>query len=95
MAATTRTERLVARVTPEQKELIEHAAQLTGRTLTDFVLTAVQDAAGRAVREHEVLTLSARDSLIFAQALLNPPPPSEVLRRAAARANGRIAGLDE
>lgn len=89
--ATTRTERLVARVTPEQKELIEHAAHLTGRTLTDFILAAVQEAAGRAVREHEVLTLSARDSLAFARAILDPPTPNDALRRAADRANDRIA----
>lgn len=94
MASTTRTECLVARVTPEQKALVAHAANLTGRTLTDFILTAVQEA-GRAVREHEVLTLSVRDSLALARAILDPPSPNEALRRAAGRANRRIAGPHE
>ena len=45
----TRAERLEARVTAEQKSLIERAAALQGRTVTDFVLTGVQDAARRAI----------------------------------------------
>ncbi|MGH9808788.1 MAG: DUF1778 domain-containing protein, partial [Terriglobia bacterium] len=35
----TRAQRLETRVTAEQKTLIEHAAALQGRTVTDFVLT--------------------------------------------------------
>ena len=45
----TRAERLETRVTAEQKSLIERAAALQGRTVTDFVLTSVQDAARRAI----------------------------------------------
>ena len=44
-----RGERLETRITADQKRLIEHAAALQGRTLTDFVLTSVQDAARRAI----------------------------------------------
>src|SRR3546814_17109957 len=75
-----RAERLEARVTAEQKALIEHAAALEGRSITDFVLTSVQDAAKRAIAEHEVLQLSVRDSKAFVEALLNPPVPSTRLR---------------
>ena len=39
-----RAQRLETRVTAEQKTLIERAAALQGRTVTDFVLTSVQDA---------------------------------------------------
>ncbi len=49
----TRAERLEARVTAEQKNLIERAAALQGRCVTDFVLTSVQDAARRAI-EHMI-----------------------------------------
>ena len=41
------------RVTAEQKSLIERAAALQGRSVTDFVLTSVQDAARRAIEEHQ------------------------------------------
>jgi uncharacterized protein (DUF1778 family) len=78
--ARARAERLEARVTAKQKALIEHAAALQGRTLTDFVLTSVQDAARRAIEEHQRLDLSVRDSQAFVAALLNPQPVNDRLR---------------
>lgn len=75
-----RAERLEARVTSEQKSLIERAAALQGRTVTDFVLTSVQDAARRAIEEHNQLALSVRDSEAFVDALLNPKPVNDRLR---------------
>jgi uncharacterized protein (DUF1778 family) len=75
-----RAERLEARVTAEQKSLIERAAALQGRTLTDFMLTSVQDAARRAIEEHQQLELSVRDSEAFVDALLNPKPINDRLR---------------
>lgn len=76
----TRAERLEARVTVEQKSLIERAAALQGRTVTDFVLMSVQDAARRAIEEHDRLALSIRDSEVFVDALLNPKPVNDRLR---------------
>jgi len=67
-----RGERLEARVSADQKSLIEHAAALQGRTVTDFVLTSVQDAARRTIEGHQQLELSLRDSKSFVQALMNP-----------------------
>lgn len=79
-AARRRAERLEARVTADQKALIEHAAALEGRSITDFVLTSVQEAAKRAIAEHEVVKLSVRDSKAFVEALLNPREPSAEMR---------------
>lgn len=76
----TRAQRLEARVTAEQKTLIEHAAALQGRTVTDFVLTSVQDAARRAIEEHQQLELSVRDSQAFVEALLKSKPVNDRLR---------------
>lgn len=75
-----RAQRLEARVTAEQKKLIERAAALQGRTVTDFVLTSVQDAARRAIEEHHQLALSVRDSEAFVGALLDPKPVNDRLR---------------
>jgi uncharacterized protein (DUF1778 family) len=80
-----KTARLEARVTEEQKELFVKAATLLGRSLSDFVVTCVSEIATRTVREHEVMTLSARDREIFVSALLNPPKPAARLRKAARR----------
>jgi len=65
-----RGERLEARVTAEQKALIEHAAALQGRSVTDFVLAAVQDAAARAIEQHQRITLSINDGRSFVEALV-------------------------
>lgn len=81
----TRSERLEARVTAEQKNLIERAAALQGRTVTDFVLTSVQDAARRAIEEHQQLELSVRDSEAFVDALLHPKPIGDRLRETVRR----------
>jgi uncharacterized protein (DUF1778 family) len=75
-----RSERLEARVTTDQKNLIEYAAALEGRTVTDFVLTSVQDAARRSIEEHQRIELSVRDSQAFVEALLKPRPVNDRLR---------------
>jgi len=75
-----RGERLETRVTPDQKSLIERAAALQGRTVTDFVLTSVQDAARRAIEEHQRIDLSVRDSQAFVEALIKPQPVNDRLR---------------
>jgi uncharacterized protein (DUF1778 family) len=67
-----RAERLEARITVSQKALIEHAAALQGRSVTDFVLSSVQEAAAKAIDEHQRLTLSVRDGRAFVQALATP-----------------------
>ncbi len=64
------------------KALIERAAQLERRKVTDFCMTALTDAARRTIAEHETLVLSDRDRAVFFEALVNPPAPSERLQRA-------------
>ena len=75
-----RAERLEARVTAEQKSLIERAASLEGRSITDFVLSSLQDAARRTIEQHSQFALSVRDGEAFVEALLNPKPVNERLR---------------
>jgi uncharacterized protein (DUF1778 family) len=78
-------ERLEARVTREQKQLIERAAEIEGRSITDFVVASAQSAARQVIRDHEILKLTARDREVFVQALLNPPKPTSKLRQAVRR----------
>lgn len=75
----TRGQRLETRVTSDQKRLIEHAAALQGRTVTDFVLNSVQEAAHRAIEQHQHLALSIRDSEAFVKALTAPRPVNKRL----------------
>lgn len=85
MPPATKTARLETRVTAEQKALFQRAADLTGRSLTDFILTSAQEVATRTVREHDVLTVSGRDRQLFVNALLQPAAPRRRLRQAASR----------
>src|SRR5260370_16425686 len=79
-----REERLGFRVDQSTKALIERAAHLERRKLTDFCMTALTEAARRTIAEHETLVLSSRDSTVFFETLVNPPAPSERLQRALA-----------
>lgn len=86
MASTTRSrkqERVEARVSAEQKALIERAAQLRGCSLSEYLVRSAQDAAERDIRDFEVITLSARDSQRFIDALLDPRPANAALQDAA------------
>ncbi|WP_019503032.1 DUF1778 domain-containing protein [Pseudanabaena sp. PCC 6802] len=77
--------RLEARISPEIKALWQQAADLEGRTLTDFVVASVQTEAIRVIQQHQSLKLSIEDSAIFVDALLNPPEPNDALKAAALR----------
>lgn len=86
-----KTERLEARVPVALKKVIQHAANLQGRTLTDFVIASLDKAARETVREHEVIALSAADSLRVAKLLIHPPKPNAALTKAAARHRESVA----
>ncbi|MDR1275036.1 MAG: DUF1778 domain-containing protein [Candidatus Accumulibacter sp.] len=77
--------RLEARISPELHATLKRAAEIQGRTLTDFVTTAVRDAAQRAIEQAEVIHLSLADQERFAQALISPPKMPPSLKRAFAR----------
>ncbi|HZE92592.1 MAG TPA: DUF1778 domain-containing protein [Rhizobacter sp.] len=85
MPSTTSTSRLEARISTDLHTMLKRAAEIQGRTLTDFVVSAVQDAALRAIERAEVIRLSLADQQCFAQALLSPPAPTSALKRAFAR----------
>ena len=82
-------ERLEARLTPEQKKHIEHAARIKGTSVSDFVVLSADDAAVRTIREQKLLTLNEHARGVFANALLNPPAPGRRLVAAARRYRGR------
>jgi uncharacterized protein (DUF1778 family) len=76
-------ERLEARISADKKSLLKSAADLSGRTLTEFVINSAYEAAVRVIQEYQQLHLSVNDRDIFIQALLNPPKPSDNVLKAA------------
>ena len=81
----TQTARLEARISPDLKRRLEYAASLRGASLTEFVVQSAQEAAARAIRESETLSLSERARVAFAEMLLNPPRPNRKAIAAARR----------
>ncbi|MBA3904949.1 MAG: DUF1778 domain-containing protein [Rhodocyclaceae bacterium] len=82
--STTRTTRLEARISPEALAVVRRAAELQGRSLSDFVVSAAQEAAQRTIEDAQVLRLAVEDQQTLAASILNPPEPNDALRRAAA-----------
>ena len=80
-----RDERLEARISRDQKALFQRAADLQGRTLTDFVVASAHDAAVRAIQDTALIRLNAEQSRRFADALLRPRKPNAKLVGAARR----------
>ncbi len=85
MPTVTSTARLEARISTDLHAMLKRAAELQGRTMTDFVVGAVQSAAQSAIEQAEVIRLSLADQQCFAQELLSPPQPLPALERAFAR----------
>lgn len=86
-----RTTRLEARISPKILALVRRAAEMQGRSLSDFVVSAAQEAARKAIEDDLVLRLSVEDQRALADSLLNPPRPNAALRRAAAAHRRLIA----
>ena len=78
-------ERLAARVTPAQKQLIERAASLRGTSVTEFVVASAHEAAISTIKDFEVLHLQDQAREVFINAVLNPPKPNAAARAAAER----------
>jgi uncharacterized protein (DUF1778 family) len=85
-----KTYRFDARLNEDQKLLIQRAADLEGRTMTDFVLHSAQAAAERTIENRAMLVLTARETEAFADSILNPAGPGHVLRGAAREYRDKI-----
>lgn len=82
--------RLDFRVDSVTKTLVERAAALERRSLTDFCLTALVDAARESVLRHEHESLSPRDRAVFFDTLVRAPKPNARLKRAAKAERERV-----
>ncbi|MER9060680.1 DUF1778 domain-containing protein [Mesorhizobium sp. M0663] len=79
----TRTARLEARISPDMLDVVKRAAEIQGRSVSDFVVAAAQEAAQRTIENTTILRISVEDQRAMMEAILNPPEPNEALRKAA------------
>ncbi|HZU25508.1 MAG TPA: DUF1778 domain-containing protein [Bryobacteraceae bacterium] len=86
-----RTSRIEARIAPEALAVVRRAAEIQGRSVSDFVVSAAQEAARRTIAEAEIIRLSRKAQEQFAALLLNPPKPTPALTKAFRRRRSLIA----
>jgi uncharacterized protein (DUF1778 family) len=80
-----RTSRIEARISPDALAIVKRAAEIQGRSVSDFVVAAAQEAAHRTIEETQIIRLSVEDQQAFAEAVLNPPPLAPAMERAIDR----------
>jgi uncharacterized protein (DUF1778 family) len=86
----TRTARLEARITRDALAVVRRAAEIQGRSISDFVVAAAHEAAQRTVAELEIIRLSREAQERFAALLLHPPAPAPALKKAFERHRARV-----
>ena len=84
-----RSARIEARIAPDALAVVKRAAELQGRSVSDFIVAAAQEAAHRTIEETHLIRLSIEDQRRFVDLLLNPQPLSPALERAR-KAHSRL-----
>jgi uncharacterized protein (DUF1778 family) len=79
-------ERLVARVTAEDKAIISQAAAIAGLSVGSFILSEARKAAVQTLETRQRILLNAEQSRRLVEALLAPPRPPTPRMIAAMRA---------
>lgn len=81
-AGDARTSRFEMRMSPYVRKVVKRAAELQGRTMSDFIAAAAEQAAEKAIRDAHIIELTIDEQLRFAEALLNPPELGSAWKRA-------------
>ena len=82
-SSTPRTQRVEARISPEVLAVIKRAAEIQGRSVSDFLVAAAIKDANRTIEETQLICLSVNEQQRFAELLLlNPPALSPAMQRA-------------
>lgn len=77
-----RTARIEARIAPDVLAAVRRAAEIEGRSVSDFVVDAARHAAERTIEDTQIIRLSLADQQRVAAILSAPPSPSVGLDRA-------------
>ena len=88
----TRTARVEARIAPEALAIVRRAAELQGRSVSDFLVAAALKDAHQTIEDAQIIRLSVADQQRFADLLLNPPTLAPAMQRALKARKRLIAG---
>ncbi len=87
-----RTARVEARIAPDALAVVRRAAELQGRSISDFLVAAALKDAHQTIEDAQIIRLSVKDQQRFAELLLNPPPLAPAMKRAQKARQRLIAG---
>jgi uncharacterized protein (DUF1778 family) len=79
-----RTARIEARIAPDILASIKRAAEIEGRSVSDFLVDAARQAAERTIADTQIIRLSLADQERVAAILDRSPMQSTALDRAMA-----------
>lgn len=74
--------RLEAKVNLDIYELLKQAATISGRTLTDFVVSVAYEEAKKTISEHQMLRLTLNDQALLMESLSKPFEPNKSMQNA-------------
>ncbi|WP_179402691.1 DUF1778 domain-containing protein [Burkholderia guangdongensis] len=80
--------RITARLSAEKQAVLQLAAELSGSTLSQFIVQSALRAAEQVIEQEEIIRsirLTMDESKRFFALLDEPPKPNEALQRAMAR----------
>jgi uncharacterized protein (DUF1778 family) len=87
-----RTARVEARIAPDSLAVVRRAAELQGRSISDFLVAAALKDAHQTIEDAQIIRLSVDDQHRFAEMLLNAPALAPAMQRALKARKRLIAG---
>jgi uncharacterized protein (DUF1778 family) len=90
--AAPRTARVETRIAPDALAIVRRAAEIQGRSVSDFLVAAAIKDAQRTIEDAQIIRLSVKDQQRFAELLLKPPPLAPAMKRALKARKRLIAG---
>ena len=85
-----RTARIEARIAPDALQIVKRAAELQGRSVSDFVVDSAVNMANKTIEETHIIRLAVEDQRAVAEAIFDPPPLTPGMERAIDRYKGLI-----
>lgn len=86
-----KTERLAVRLPSEVKDMLQLAAEVSGRSLSDFVLASAVSAAHESIENHERIRLTNEDRAVFLAAFSDEAEPNDALKRAVRKFKDQVS----
>ncbi|MDB5395693.1 MAG: hypothetical protein JWM91_3199 [Rhodospirillales bacterium] len=80
-----RTARIEGRIAPDALLIVKRAAELQGRSVSDFVIDSALTMAQKAIEETHIVRLAVEDQRGIAESILHPPPLTASMERAIGR----------